>query len=512
MAAERLQLLLRLFPTAEFSPNIPVIDNSGEISLDTDQALVELIRSRLEGLGPVSAKHLAAPLGMQEEQINISLLALEQEGYAIQGRFTTTVGDIEWCERGLLARIHRYTLKTLRREIQTVSPADYMRFLFAWHRIEDKRDGKEALASVLDQLEGCALPAYSWERDILPARIEFYVSDWLDNLCNSGRFTWLRLSPGKESSKEASNSKRKSGPVKNTPISMLARQNTGYWCEQEKLTTGAKNLSSIAQKVYTMLKNQGASFFFDIVTGTQLLRTQTEDALAELVSLGLVSSDSYSGLRALITPASKKPSFKSRRRNYRRSNANIDDAGRWTLVQKSIPPQNHDTVLAPFDVEKTEHIAKVLLNRYGIVFRKVIEKESSLPPWRDLLYIFRRMEARGEIRGGRFVSGFAGEQFALPQAATELRSIRNKNKNGDLLAISAVDPLNLTGIITPGQRVPSQINNRILYQDGKPIAVNIAGAIKIFEKLDNQTEWEIKNRLIRQQNPTGYIPNQSQQM
>ena len=519
VSAERLPEFLTLLPQATYTPSIPLIENTISHTHDQQQCLVEILRSRLEGLGPVTATQLGAPLGLPVQQINAAILALEQEGYVIQGPFTHTTEDVEWCERALLARIHRYTVKKLRKEIEAVSPVDYMRFLFTWHRIDEKADGKEALATILEQLEGCALPAYSWERDILPSRLDLYIPDWLDNLCTSGRFTWLRSALKEPGGKERKDKdiqddlpkKRKPAPVKNTPISIFMRQHAGYWCNPESLNGNAKALSANAHKVYAALKNQGASFFFDLVTGTQLLRTQVEDALAELVSCGLVTSDNFTGLRALIAPANKKPAYRSRR-NYRSSNNNIDDAGRWTLIQKSIPPQPREKELAPFDIEQTDHIARTLLNRYGVVFRKVLEKETALPPWRDLLYVYRRMEARGEIRGGRFVSGFAGEQFALPEAVTALRNVRKKPKAGDLITISAVDPLNLTGIVTPGQRVPATINNRILFKDGKPIAVNIAGEIKFLEKTDSQSEWEIRNRLIRTHNPAGYIPNTTPQV
>jgi ATP-dependent Lhr-like helicase len=510
VSAERLSQLLTLLPQASYKPAIRLIENTFDESLDQEQCLVEILRSRLEGLGPVTAAQLGAPLGIPTEQINMALLVLEQEGYVIQGRFTHTTQEVEWCERALLARIHRYTVKKLRKEIEAVSPVDYMRFLFAWHRIEEKADGKEALAAILEQLEGYALPAYSWERDILPSRLDLYIPDWLDNLCTSGRFTWLRAAikeaNAKETTTDETPKKRKPAPVKNTPISIFMRQHAGYWCNPDSLSNNVKNLSANAHKVYTILKNHGASFFFDLVTSTLLLRTQVEGALAELVSYGLVTSDNFTGLRALITPSNKKPNYRSRR-NYRYSNNNIEDAGRWTLIQNSLPRQSEDKAIAPFDIEQTEHVARTLLNRYGVVFRKVLEKESALPPWRDLLYVYRRMEARGEIRGGRFVSGFAGEQFALPEAVTALRNTRKKPKSGDLITISAVDPLNLTGLVTPGQRVPATINNRILYKDGKPIAVSIAGEIKFLEQTDSQAEWEIRNRLIRTQNPAGYIHN-----
>jgi ATP-dependent Lhr-like helicase len=505
VSAERLSQLLTLLPNASYEPSIPLMANAADQALDQQQCLVEILRSRLEGLGPVTAAQLGNPLGLTMDQITMALLALEQEGYVIQGRFTHTSSEVEWCERALLARIHRYTVKKLRKEIEAVSPLDYMRFLFAWHRIEEKADGKEALATILEQLEGFALPASSWERDILPARLDLYIPDWLDNLCTSGRFTWLRSTVKEANGKDkASEKRRKPAPVKNTPISIFLRQHSGYWCNQEALTQNAKNLSPNAHKVYSVLKNQGASFFFDLVTATQLLRTQVETALAELVSYGLVTSDNFTGLRALITPSNKKPAYRSRR-NYRSSNNNIDDAGRWTLIQKSLPPPSQQEALAPFDIEQTDHIARRLLDRYGVVFRKLLEKETALPPWRDLLYVYRRMEARGEIRGGRFVSGFSGEQFALPEAVTALRNTRKKPKDGELITISAVDPLNLTGIITAGQRVPATGNNRILYKDGKPIAVYIAGEIKFLEKTDSQSEWEIRNRLIRTQNPARYV-------
>ncbi|WP_455204874.1 DEAD/DEAH box helicase [Kaarinaea lacus] len=506
VAAERLGQFLTLYPHADYTPRFSPMD-SGIKSNDASEALIDILRSRLEGLGPVTAARLAMPLGMSTGEVNAVLLTLEQHGFAVQGRFTHSTDETEWCERGLLARIHRYTLKKLRREIEPVSPADFMRFLFSWHRLEDKVDGKDALAAVLEQLEGCALPASAWEKDILPARIDFYIPDWLDNLCNSGRFCWLRLS----SPKETNIKKRKSAPIKSTPIALLTRAHTHNWVNADALMQSTKVLSAHAQLIHEVLKNQGASFFFDLVAHTKLLRTQVEDALAELVNSGLVTSDSFTGLRALITPSNKKPGFRSRR-NYRSSNNNIDDAGRWTLIQQSTPNRNSEKEIAPFDIGRIEHIAYTLLQRYGVVFRKVLEKENGLPPWRDLLYIFRRMEARGEIRGGRFVSGFAGEQFALPEAVGELRSIRNREKSDELITVCAVDPVNLTGIVTPGQRVPALSNNRILYKDGVPLAVNIGGNITFLQTINKELEWEVKNRLIRNRNPAGYVPNHAPNM
>lgn len=495
VAAERLNEMLTLFPEAPREPPIDPFVETTDQPVHKEDALRELIRSRLEGLGPVTVAQLAAPLGLSTPQLELTLLALEQEGFAIQGQFTQTTNETEWCDRRLLARIHRYTLKRLRSEIEAVAPADYMRFLFHWQQLDDRGEGQEALLGVLEQLEGYSIPAVGWEEEILPARLERYSSDMLENLCLSGRITWLRLNLPKQSEgKEA----RKAAPVRITPIALVGRQHAHYWHQlNDEHDLEQLQLSAPAHKVMDALHQHGASFFIDLVRQTGLLRTQLEEALAELVARGLVTSDSFAGLRALITPQHKRPGFGHGRRRRRSTAVSVDDAGRWSLLRSPRAAVDYDSAAKPFDTEEVEHIAATLLQRYGVVFRKVLERENNLPPWRELLYVYRRMEARGEIRGGRFVQGFSGEQFAVPEAVAELRDVRKQGKEGMLLNISACDPLNLVGVITPGGRVPAQVNNRILYRDGVPIAALIAGEVEIFVDLNPRQKSQVRQLLIR---------------
>jgi ATP-dependent Lhr-like helicase len=339
-------------------------------------------------------------------------------------------------------------------------------------------------------LEGLNLPAVSWEEDILPTRLHPYSRSELDKLCNSGKIAWLRLqlpAAGKEKN-------RKSPAIKTTPITFIARPHLLHWRAYTALPDlNMLNLSSAAHKVYEALKHWGASFFEELLAETGLLRSQLEEALGELVAWGLVTSDSFQGIRTLITPQQIQ-----RRRSRRFAiNDQLAAAGRWSLLRPHTTTQERD-------YSHAEHIARVLLRRYGVVFRKLLERESGLPSWRELLYVYRRMEARGELRGGRFVQGFAGEQFALPDAVAQLRAIRNNPGHGDLLAISAADPLNLTGLITAGQRIPKQTNHRLLYRDGVPIASSAGNNITLFETIDPSDEWQIRNLLLRKHNPSAF--------
>ncbi|MCG8370069.1 MAG: ATP-dependent DNA helicase, partial [Proteobacteria bacterium] len=458
-----------------------------------EDAVRELVRSRLEGLGPVTAEQLGEPLDVDDSHIDLALLALEQEGFVLRGRFTERAKDPntpeEWCERRLLARIHRYTIKRLRSEIEPVSPADYMRFLFHWQGLTDRAEGPDALAAIVDQLEGYSAAAGSWERDILTARLDLYTPDMLDMLCATGKSVWLRLGV------RAPNGEKRTSPVRNAPVTLIDRQAVPYWREAAPLPDiGEENLTSGAGKVLDALETRGASFFVDLVQATGLLRTQVEDALGELVNWGLVTSDSYAGLRALVTPSSKRPGF-ARRRGRRPAVSGFDRAGRWALVGHASEVDRDEAV---------EHIAWVLLRRYGVVFRKVLEREANLPPWRELLRIYWRLEARGEIRGGRFVQRFAGEQFALPDAVAELRSIRNRKPADDRIAISAADPLNLLGIVLPGEKVAATPNNRILFRDGVPVAQQTGDEIQTIG--DAELDIESRTLLLSKRKPASLMP------
>ncbi|MDQ3796011.1 MAG: ATP-dependent DNA helicase, partial [Pseudomonadota bacterium] len=501
VCTERLALLQTVFPDARLEPVIGAIPPP-QVELDREGALVELIRARLQGLGPVTAQALALSLGILTSDAKIALAVLESEGFVMRGHFTSDTNEAEWCERGLLARIHRYTIKRLRQEIQPVTPACLMRFLFEWQGVVPVQtdqptyiaEGETALAKVLAQLEGYEAAASVWELEILPARLRSYHSAWLDNLCAAGRVRWARLSPPAGNGK--SNRPHAAGPVRGTPIALVSRPGLRHWRTQREQAASLK-LSSSARRVLSVLECSGALFFDEIMDEAGLLRTQLEQALAELAAAGLVSSDSFAGLRALLLPASRRRPIDFRRRHRGALNG-VEDAGRWSLLTAfKTQDQQSASRWSAANSETIEYIAACLLRRYGVVFRALLQRESNLPPWRDLLYLYRRMEARGEVRGGRFVQGFPGEQFALPDAVGLLREVNKRVPAGDLIAVSAADPLNLVGTIVPGARVPALTSNRILYRDGIPVATLIGREMQKLEPVDGEAEWQLRTALLR---------------
>jgi ATP-dependent Lhr-like helicase len=511
VAIERLPQLQAVFPNATIVP-MPSVPQEFVRPWTREQALVELVRARLEGLGPTTVRHIATSMGVAANDIELALLALESEGFVLRGRFMPDSQETEWCERRLLARIHRYTINRLRQEIEPVSAADYMRFLFNWQQvgIDEQREGPQALLSVIEQLEGFEAPAAAWEGDVFPARLLDYDPAWLDTLCLAGKVAWLRLTPPKNGYA----GERAVGPVRTTPIALVARKQLAAWCgPSAELHVGDVQLSSGANRIVEFLDTRGASFFEDLIEGTGLLHTQVEDALAELVAWGLVTADSFSGLRALLVPSNKRRPLAGRRRRGKVASFGIEDAGRWSLALPlaashrgnghfgSAQAKAHAQRATPLDADSIEQIARTLLRRYGVVFKRVLERESVLPPWRELLRVYRRLEARGEIRGGRFVAGFSGEQYALPEAIGTLREIRRKRDSDRFVSLSAADPLNLTGLITPGQRLPALTSNRILYRDGAPVAIQASGEVRFLHALDPAAEWEVRNALLRRAIP-----------
>jgi len=478
VSAERLPELQLVFPAGTPLPLITALDTDIE---DPDMALRELTRSRLEGLGPVLAADLARPLGLSAEELAPALIALEVEGFVMRGSFSVaSAGETasptleeEWCDRRLLSRIHRYTLKRLRSEIEPVTVADYQRFLFRWQGLgTDRRQGAEALAAVLGELQGLTLPAVAWEREVLPARLADYSPVLMDQLSGSGGFVWLRPGQGGGS--------RGRGTVANSPIAILPRETLTHWRVLATPGDGVEDeeipLSGAATRVREALTAEGALFFLELVQASGLLRVQVEEALAELVTRGLVTADSFNGLRALVTPAGRRRGFRGR---SRRNGTSFDSAGRWALF-KTMPANASSEVRR----EAQEHSARSILRRYGVVCRSVLERESQLPAWRELLGIFRRWEARGEIRGGRFVAALGGEQFALTEAVEMLRRVRRERRADEWVALSAADPLNLAGVLTPGGRVPAVHSHRLLYRDGVPVASLTAGGLEWLESLD----------------------------
>jgi ATP-dependent Lhr-like helicase len=452
-----------------------------------EAAMVELVRGRLEGVGPTTAEALARSAGVKTPVIDLALAALEGEGFVLRGRFTPGSNQEEWCERRLLARIHRYTLDRLRREIEPVTQADFLRFLLAWHRLEpdERMEGPDSVQVLLEQLEGFEAAASAWEGDILPARMKEYDPVWLDAQCLAGRWVWGRTAVPNGSGK-------RSGPVRATPLSLLARTNLPLWREvAPRPDPDALDLTAAAKGVHDYLKDRGASFFSEIAEGAGLLHTQVEVALAELVAWGLVTSDSFTGLRALLVPAHLRPPVDRGRRRGSVAVFGMENAGRWSLTRAGAPAAE------AVSSEAAEHIAWTLLRRYGVVFRRLLERETLLPPWRDLLRVFRRLEARGEIRGGRFVDGFSGEQYALPDAVGRLRAVRKEPKKGTMVSVSAVDPLNLIGIATPGERLAALSGNRLLYRDGIPIAVLDGKEPRFLVDLDPAARWQAQSALVR---------------
>jgi ATP-dependent Lhr-like helicase len=437
------------------------------------EAARELIRGRLEITGPTTAAALAASLGVPVPDAEAALAALESDGVVLRGRFTPGATELEWCERRLLARIHRYTLSRLRAEIEPVSSGDFLRFLLAWQRVEpdERASGLEGLAAVIEQLDGYEVPAGAWETEVLGARCAEYDPALLDILSLTGRVGWARLSaPATGNGNGGTHGNR---PIRSTPVALFLREHAELW---RKLAParGEERPSSSAQAVLDALTRLGASFFPEIVAASGLLATQAEPALAELAAAGLVTSDSFAGLRALLTPSAKRKPPAGGVRKQRTVPFGMEAAGRWSLTREQEAGGREQGVL-PGAVEAC---ARILLQRYGVVFHRLLAREAIAVPWRDLLLVYRRLEARGEIRGGRFVAGVTGEQFALPDAVARLRAIRRAPRAGKLVAISAADPLNLLGIITPGERVPAIASNRIVFEDGAPLAVSEAGGIR----------------------------------
>ncbi|MBV8516655.1 MAG: DEAD/DEAH box helicase [Acidobacteria bacterium] len=402
-----------------------------------EEALVELLRGRLSLVGPATSDALASLLAVPQSNVDAALLALEGEGAILRGNFTPGASQLEWCDRRLLARIHRYTLNRLRAEIEPVTAADFTRFLFAWQHVtpSSRLSGIDGLQELLAQLDGFELAANAWERSVLPARMDRYDASMLDTLCFAGVAGWARVSPPTGAAL----------PVGATPIALFLREHAATW--QSLRETAPVALSEQAQRVVDTLRARGASFARELAALCELDEAALERALGELVCAGLVTSDGFAGLRSLVRASHEK-------------RARTDVAGRWSLLASDA---NGDDAL--------ELQARTFLRRYGIVFRRLLARESNAAPWRELARVYRRMEARGDLRGGRFVAGMPGEQFALPDAVERLREIRRTPHDGTLVVLSAADPLNLTGTTSPGDRIRATPGTRIAYRDGVPVSV-----------------------------------------
>ena len=498
VAAERLPHVQALWPSVALDPKITP-PASAEPCETPEQALVELVRGRLEGQGPLTPTELATTLGLEAEQILTALAALESEGFALSGCFRPGVSTQEWCERRLLARIHRYTVKRLRAEIEPVAARDYTRFLFEWQRVtpDSRMDGPLAVPEIVEQLAGFEAPAAAWEKEILPARLASYSPTQLDDACLAGRVAWARLTPINGKPKRNG---RRTTPLKSTPITLVPRRDARIWAALS-LPAAPVSASANASKIAAFIRENGASFFEEIVEGTHLLRAQVEEALSELVAWGLVSSDSFGGLRALLTPSSERR--RRLRHGRRQRGSGLEGAGRWAFAW---PNRLKQSKAATDQGDYVEHIARILLKRYGVVFMRMLDREAAwLPKWRDLLRVYRKLEARGEIRGGRFVAGFSGEQFALPEAIGRLREVRRREAREALISLSGADPLNLAGILTPGPKLPALTGNRVLYRDGIPLALLQGNEVQFLQSLDPRSEGLARMALLGHSKPALHL-------
>ncbi len=489
VAVERLPLFRAVYPDLRGEPGSVPCEWQSDVIPDPGAALTEILRARLENSGPVKAESLRRILNIGIPEIEQGLIRLETEGFLLRGRFSPGCTDLEWCERRLLARIHRYTLDRLRKAVEPVSATDFLRFLFRWQHLhsDHRMQGNDAFTAIIGQLEGYESAAAAWESELLPARIAHYNPEGLDNLCVTGKYLWSRLSGAGSGT----------GPLKSTPIGFFARQHLRAWraAQQDPVPL---MLSGIACQIADLLISRGASFYDELTAESRLLPSQLEAALAELVGKGLVTSDKFSGLRALLIPEHK-------RRGRLTPIFGLQNAGRWALVDPAIrawlnpAPGPWGSQFKVPNVEEMEELALIFLRRYGILFRVILARESLAPGWSDLLPVLRRMEARGKLRGGRFVASQAGEQFALPEALESLRKMSRRPEPSEWIVINATDPLNLLGIVVPGQKIGAHPNNRILFHSGIPVAYCAGQDVRFLQAVDPAQQWEMQQKLIRNQ-------------
>jgi ATP-dependent Lhr-like helicase len=457
VASERAKEFALIYPDAKFEVTPPELTSTTE---SRDDALLGMIKGWMMHSGPTSAAALGFLLGISTGDVAQALLRMEASGSTLRGNFTGhALGNepdtAEWCDRRLLARIHHLTVATLRKQVEPVTAAQFMRWLLRWQHVAPnaQASGERGLLEVIRQLQGFEIPANAWEKQILKPRMNTYDPAVLDQLCLTGAVGWGRVSPHPATLEDSGSGRRRVVPTSVAPITFFVREDSDWMQPRNPEDTENEDrvLSESARTVADFLRRRGASFFADIVRGTGKLKAEIETALWELVAAGLVTADGFENLRSLITPSHRAAHGTPKIAKPRHS------TGRWSLLYAAEVADRNKVV---------EAMCEMLLRRYGVVFREVLARESNLPKWRELLITFRRLEDRGELRGGRFVSGFLGEQFALPEAVESLRSMRNLPATGETLVVSAADPLNLVGFIVPGERVPAISGRYVKFRDG----------------------------------------------
>ena len=523
LATEMLPRFRALVPDA--APGFALPDFLDAEQWTAEDALRDIIRCRLSGLGPISAAELAQDFAgaVAEQAVASALIALQSEGFAMQGHFlpagrgsamqSPIPKPVQWCERRLLQRIHRYTIDQHRRNIKPVSLETFTAFLFQRHSLRPCEaesatavlDGQTRLQNCVKLLDGCAAPAAAWEAGIYPARIGNYDPHWLDLLSVSGRLAWGRYTPPPSRLRGGS-------PIKTTPITMALRRNLDLWralARAESRSNGEIEAGAGARRVEQDLASHGASFFDQIKSRTGLLPTQLEQGLAELVSLGRVCSDSFAGLRALLLPEHRK----SGSRRKRLPTFGVEDAGRWSLLDASPPaadkppstagrrPQSWDLL----DEEQLLRLIDVYLERWGVICRSLLTREALAPPWRVLLALLRKEELRGRLRGGRFVSGLPGEQFARTETVDALRKFGREPPEHRHFVLSAADPLNLLHLLLPERSLPRLTRNRVLYRGGIPLVALIAGEISFLGEVAAEDQWRMRQMITSGSDPAASL-------
>ncbi|HUE71631.1 MAG TPA: DEAD/DEAH box helicase [Pirellulaceae bacterium] len=484
IAAERWPLIKAVFPEAKAAP-VPVLPAALDKAWESADARVEIVRGRIQFSGPTTAADLAEKLSLTESQVFAALEAVEASGGVMRGRFTPQAQSetdvVQWCDRRLLARIHRMTLDGLRRKIEPVPPEVYLDFLVRRHGLLPGHERRENLGvrEAISQLQGFELPAGAWEDKVLAPRIADYDPPWLDALFLSGELAWGRLRPPKRDEK---NGPGMAALNRTMPIALALRDDLPWLlpAERQSLESFA---SSAAREVLHVLDLRGALFYREIASLTGLLPTQLEDALRELAALGLVSSDTFAAVRH-ITAGQKKT---LRRHGVRSMHSVASPVGRWSRFPGAIDlPQREAAV---------ERWCRQLLARYGVVFRDLLTREPAAPPWYELVRVLRRLELRGEVRGGRFIAQVAGEQFALESVVSQLRELRDQPPDQNWAIVSAADPVNLCGILTAGNRIPATHKNYIVLQSGRCVAAKITGRIEFFVGVAPEVEAAMRRAL-----------------
>jgi ATP-dependent Lhr-like helicase len=436
-------------------------DASRALDGEDDAAAALVVRGHLELSGITTVAGLAAATSLAPPRVAVALARLQQDGFALQGRYSPAATETEWVARRLLARMHSYSRRSRRESVQAATAQDFMRFLLRWQHVAPgtQLGGDAALPTIIEQLQGYEAAAVTWEPELLARRLRHYSTSWLDRLCHDGEVAWLRLAPRPRTDVDA----RAAAPSKATPIAVVFRSDLDWLLEAARTgVPAAEPTVGATAEIIEVLRSRGASFGTDLAAATRRLPDDIERGLWEGVTRGLIMCDGFGAIRARVSSGRSRPPARRLSRLGRAALANVGSAaaGRWALVPTPHVDLDRDDL--------AEAVAEQLLRRWGVVFRDLAVRDSLRLPWREVQWALRRLEDRGLVRGGRFVTGFSGEQYALPEAAEQLAHIRKVPRNGERVVINATDPLNLVGVVVPGDAVPAVRTNRITYVDGVP--------------------------------------------